>query len=307
MTAVIEATGLVKNYGRTTALDGVDMRVAAGEIVGFLGPNGAGKSTFVKILLNLLQPTSGSVTLFGHCVSSASSRKHIGFLPENIRAYPFLTVEEFMRFHAELAHIASGEIAAEIERCLAMVGMARKRKVRMRALSKGMLQRVGMGQALLGRPRLLILDEPASGLDPIGIKDMRTILLDQKKEGTAVFFNSHLLSEVERTCDRVAILHKGKIVKSGTRDDLSGRQQHLEIHADGFTEQMAAEINRICSRPLESEGNRLVLYPGSAVDVLSIHRIIADNGGHLLSLAWQGDSLEELFYRLIKDDHVDNS
>lgn len=300
MQYAIEAQDLVKTYGRITALDHVSIQVDEGEIFGFLGPNGAGKSTFVKIILNLIFPSRGSAKIFGQNVTNSSSRKSVGFLPENIRVYPFLTVEEFMRLHAELAEIPGKNIQNEVDRCLDMLGMVERKKSRIAALSKGMLQRVSIAQAILGRPRLLILDEPTSGLDPIGIKELRTILLEMKQIGTTILLNSHLLSEVEKTCDKVAILSNGKIIKSSTKSDLSGNRKHLEAVVEGFTDTMARQINELSSLPVEKTGNLITFYPQNENDSVAIHKIIIDQGAKLISLSWKGESLEEIFYKLVK-------
>ena len=300
MQYAIEAQDLVKTYGKVTALDHVSIQVDEGEIFGFLGPNGAGKSTFVKIILNLIFPSKGSAKIFGQNVTYSASRKSVGFLPENIRAYQFLTVEEFMRFHAELSEIPGKIIKNEVDRCLDLLVMVKKKKSRIAALSKGMLQRVSIAQAILGRPRLLILDEPTSGLDPIGIKELRSILLEMKQVGTTILLNSHLLSEVERTCDKVAILSNGKIIKSSKKSDLSGNRKHLEAVVEGFTDTMARQISEISNLPVEKTGNLITFYPKNEKDSVVIHKIIVDQGAKLISLSWKGESLEEIFYRLVK-------
>ncbi|MFC1591897.1 ABC transporter ATP-binding protein [Thermodesulfobacteriota bacterium] len=307
MTYAIDARQLRKVYGAVTALDQISLQVASGEIFGFLGPNGAGKSTFVKILLKLIAPTSGEATLFGREVGGLEARRGIGFLPENIRAYTFLTAEEFVRFHAELADIPRNRIKTEAERCLELAGMLTHRKKRMSTLSKGMTQRVAIAQAILGSPRLLLLDEPTSGLDPIGIKELRTLLLELQQQGTTMLLSSHLLSEVERTCDRVAILNRGRIIRMGSREDLTGKDRHLEVVVDGFTDAMASKIQALTRKAPERNGNVLQLYPAGEEDSVAIHKIIIDGGGRLISLAWKGESLEELFYRLVKDEDMGNS
>lgn len=307
MQVAITTKSLVKNYGPVCALDHVSLEVRQGEIFGFLGPNGAGKSTFVKILLNLLKPSSGQARLFGAPTHHPRSRKNVGFLPENIKIYDFLTVEEFVRFHAGLAEIERTAIAGETARCLDAVGLGTERKRRIGTLSKGMLQRVGIAQAILGNPELLILDEPTSGLDPIGFTDLRHLLLDMNRRGATIFLNSHLLSEVERTCDRIAILHRGKIIKVGNKADLSDRDRHLEVIVEGLSESMLPAINAVSQKPVASDGTLLRAYPRSEQDCLAIHRIIVEQGGRVLSLRWKAESLEELFYRLVKDENPEHN
>jgi ABC-2 type transport system ATP-binding protein len=307
MQLAIAAHHLVKQYGPLRALDQVSLEVRQGEIFGFLGPNGAGKSTFVKILLNLLKPSSGQARLFGLPTQQPHSRKNVGFLPENIRAHDFLTVEEFIRFHARLAEIEAHSIARETGRCLDAVGLGAEGRRRIGTLSKGMLQRVGIAQAILGSPELLILDEPTSGLDPIGFTDLRNLLLDMNRRGTTIFLNSHLLSEVERTCDRIAILHRGKIIKVGSKADLSDRDRHLEIIAEGLSEGVLPQITAVSEKPAELDGTVLRAYPRSDHDCLAIHRIIVERGGRVSSLRWKAESLEELFYRLVKDENPEHN
>ncbi len=307
MRYAIEAVDIVKTFGDVKALNQVSLEVQEGEIFGFLGPNGAGKSTFVKILLNLVPASAGTAEIFGRKIENISARRNLGFLPENIVAYPFLTVEDFIRFHAELSGIPKNMIKQEISRCIDTLGMGEKRNKRIGTLSKGMLQKVGIMQAIIGKPKMLFLDEPTSGLDPIAIKELRSLMLDMKNNGTTIFLNSHLLSEIERTCDRIAILNKGKIIKTGSQYDLSVKGKHLEVIVEGFTDSMALEINKICSRPVERSGTCLMIYPEREFDSITVHRIIIEQGGKLLSLSWNTESLEELFYRIIKDENICNS
>ena len=304
MQFAIEAHSLVKKYDSITALDDITLVVNRGEIFGFLGPNGAGKSTFVKIILNLVRATSGSVRVFGEPVTNVKARKTIGFLPENIRAYPFLSIEEFLRFHCELIGISSQNIGIEINTCLCAMELETVRTQKIGTLSKGLLQRMGIAQAILGNPKLLVLDEPTSGLDPIGFTELRRLLLAMKARGTTIFLNSHLLSEVERTCDRVAILNKGKIIKIGSRDDLSDRGKHLEVTAEGFTDGMAAAINAFSRKNIETDGNKLRIYLSNEKDSVNVHSIIIEAGGRVQSLAWKSESLEDVFYRLVKNEDM---
>jgi len=182
-----------------------------------------------------------------------------------------------------------------------------ERTRRIGTLSKGMLQRVGIAQALLGNPELLILDEPTSGLDPIVFADLRRLMLDMNRRGTTIFLNSHLLSEVERTCDRIAILHRGKIIKVGSKADLSDRDRHLEVIVDGLSESMLPSLTALSEKPVVYDGTSLRAYPRSEQDCLAIHRIIVEQGGRVLSLRWKAESLEDLFYRLVKDENPEHN
>jgi len=306
MLPAIETEGIIKRYGRLKALDNVSIQVAAGEIFGFLGPNGAGKSTFVKIMLNLIRATEGTARIFGEKATRTRSRIGVGFLPERYSMYGFMSIEEYLKMHAGLAEVPHQHMAAEVEKVLAVVGLLQDRKRRLAALSKGMLQRAGIAQALLGNPRLIFLDEPTSGLDPIWVKDLRTILLDLKARGATIFLNSHLLSEVERTCDRIAILNKGRIIRSGTRGDLSEKERHLELVVDGMSEGLARRLDEISRKPMTAADGAVRIYPVDERAVLDIHRTIIEHGGRLQSLLWKGETLEELFYRLVKHENTDN-
>jgi len=302
MPLAIEAEGVAKHYGKLRALDNINLQVAAGEIFGFLGPNGAGKSTFVKVLLHLVRATAGSARIFGRDVASARSRAGVGFLPERYSMYGFMSIEEYLAMHACLADVPRRQTGSEVARALTMVGLLQDGKRRLATLSKGMLQRAGIAQALLGNPRLIFLDEPTSGLDPIWVRDLRAMLLNLKACGVTIFLNSHLLSEVERTCDRVAILNKGSIIRSGSRCDLSEKERHLELVVDGLTEGLVRRLDELSQKPLAIADGAVRLYPADESAVLDIHRAIVEHGGRLQSLRWQGETLEEVFYRLVKHE-----
>jgi ABC-2 type transport system ATP-binding protein len=218
MGSVLEVRGLVKNYGSTTALDGVDLTVEAGELVGLLGPNGAGKSTLVKIGCGLVRPTAGSALVCGTVAGSETARRSIGYLAELFRFPGWLRAHEVIELHQQLAGSEGGE--EEVHRLLELAGLARVHDRRVDAMSKGMQQRLGIAQALVGSPRLLMLDEPTSALDPAGRRAIREILEMIRSRDIAVLLNSHLLSEVELVCDRVVILKDGRVIAEGSPGDL---------------------------------------------------------------------------------------
>jgi ABC-2 type transport system ATP-binding protein len=225
-------SGLRKRYGRQTAVDGVSFTVGRGEIVGLLGPNGAGKTSVIKILLGLVRPDAGEVLLLGRTAPDPESRALVGYLPELFRYQPWLTAEEVLTLHARLAGIA---VSAEGRReALAAVGLADRARDRVGGFSKGMQQRLGLAVALVARPQLVVLDEPTSALDPVGRADVRDLLLSLRARGVAVLLNSHLIGEVERVCDRVVILDKGRVVASGTLAELLGRWE-LRLRLEGVT------------------------------------------------------------------------
>ena len=232
MTAAFDCRRLDKRYGSTVALAGVDLDVQPGELVGLLGPNGAGKSTLVKIACGLVRPTDGAARVAGEPAGSAAARAILGYLAELFRFPGWLRGDELLELHQRLAGSEGG--VREREELLELVGLRDAAGVRVEAMSKGMQQRLGIAQALVGSPRLLMLDEPTSALDPVGRRIVRDLLVELKRRGVAVLLNSHLLSEVERVCDRVAILVEGRIVARGSPAELA-RARGVEVDLDGGT------------------------------------------------------------------------
>lgn len=214
---------LRKRYGRRTAVDGVSFAVGRGEVVGLLGPNGAGKTSVIKMLLGLVRPNAGEVLLLGRPGTDPRARARAGYLPELFRYQPWLTPAEVLALHVRLAGAAIPE--AERRECLAVVGLADRAGDRVGGFSKGMQQRLGLAVALVARPELVVLDEPTSALDPIGRADVRDLLLSLKQRGVAVLLNSHLIGEVERVCDRVVILDRGRVAAAGSLTELLGQQE----------------------------------------------------------------------------------
>jgi ABC-2 type transport system ATP-binding protein len=218
----IETDRLAKRYGSTVALAGLSMVVPRGQVFGFLGPNGAGKTTAVKLLLGLAHPTGGTGRLLGAPLGDRLIRQQVGYLPELFRYQAWLTARDVLRLHAQLCGLRPQDRPAAIVESLRTVDLADRADARVGTFSKGMQQRLGLAVALLGRPAIVILDEPTSALDPIGRLDVRTIIRRLRDEGTTVFLNSHLLGEVERVCDVVAIVDRGRVVADGPLDDLLG-------------------------------------------------------------------------------------
>jgi ABC-2 type transport system ATP-binding protein len=217
---ILQVKSLSKRYkskeGTVEALKNLDLQVEKGEILGLLGPNGAGKTTAVKMIMGFLHPSGGEIRLAGRLLKPSDPRKQIGYLPESFRPNPNLNVKEYLRFQCRLAHPNGKFIPGEVDDLLELVGMTRFKKRRISNLSKGMGQRVGLAQAFAGDPSVLILDEPTSGLDPLGKGDVNQLLLDMKSAGKTIFFCSHILSEVERLCDRIGILNEGELKFMGT-------------------------------------------------------------------------------------------
>jgi ABC-2 type transport system ATP-binding protein len=230
--SALSARGLEKRYGATTALAGVDVDVAEGELVGLLGPNGAGKSTLVKIACGLVRPTRGQAEVSGARAGSLASRRKLGYLAELFRFPGWYSADELLALHQQLSGSHGGD--AERSELLELVGLAEARDRRVEEMSKGMQQRLGIAQALVGAPPLLLLDEPTSALDPVGRRTVRLLLEELRRRGTSVLLNSHLLSEVELVCDRVVILLRGAVVAEGSPAELS-RARGIEIETDEGT------------------------------------------------------------------------
>jgi ABC-2 type transport system ATP-binding protein len=231
--SALSARGLEKRYGSTTALAGVDVDVAEGELVGLLGPNGAGKSTLVKIACGLVRPTRGRAEVCGAKAGSRPSLRQLGYLAELFRFPGWYSADELIALHQRLSGSTGGE--AERSELLELVGLTEARDRRVEAMSKGMQQRLGIAQALVGAPPLLLLDEPTSALDPAGRRTVRLLLEELRGRGTSVLLNSHLLSEIEQVCDRVVILHRGAVVAEGSPAELS-RARGIEIETDQGTQ-----------------------------------------------------------------------
>ena len=224
----LELAAVSKRYGSRTALSEVNLAVPAGSSVGLLGPNGAGKTTALRLLLGFTRPSGGGVLLHGHDPMDPAAREGVGYLPERLVLPGRMSVRRFLRLHGSLAGLVGANRDQEIDEVMELTGIADRARDRLSGLSKGLLQRVGFAQAFLGKPRLLLLDEPTSGLDPIGVRDARDWISGARERGCTVLVSSHILSEVERTCDHVAVLHEGRVVASGPLDQVVRADESLE-------------------------------------------------------------------------------
>jgi ABC-2 type transport system ATP-binding protein len=294
----IDVRGLHKAYGSTVALEALDLRVDAGEVFGFLGPNGAGKTTAVKLLLGLTRPTRGDGTVLGRPLGDREARRRIGYLPELFRYQAWLTAREVLELHASLTGLPAGIRKTELDRVIQLVGLRGRDRERTGGFSKGMQQRLGLAAALLGDPALVILDEPTSALDPVGRDDVRAIVRDARSRGSTVFLNSHLLGEVERLCDRVAIVNHGRVVAAGTLADLLGassvRMRVTDLPDPGST---LAPFGRVTS-----DDDWLVVGPVEPDRVPDLVAAVVAAGGRVHAVDPGRRSLEDLFLDLVRDE-----
>jgi ABC-2 type transport system ATP-binding protein len=280
--------------GRTVAVDGIDFTVERGEVFGLLGPNGAGKTTTLKMLLGLLRPDAGEVRLFGLPPSEPAARARLGFLPENPYFYDYLSAEEFLDFYGRLHGVPADRRRERVAAALRRVGLAERSKVALRKFSKGMTQRLGLAQAIQHDPELVILDEPMSGLDPIGRREVRDLILELKSQGKTVFFSSHILQDAEMICDRVAILKAGRLRSVGRLHEMVNRTvRWFEVSIRGPVPE-SGNFERVSS----GRGESLVRVTG----VDSLERLLAacrESGGQVTSVWPRRDTLEDLFLREI--------
>lgn len=279
-----------------TVLSDVSISVGRGEIFGFLGPNGAGKTTTMKILLGLMRATSGSVELLGAPANDVNVHKQIGYLPESPYFYDYLSAEEFLVFYGRLAGLNKVDLQRRVPLLLSRVGLIDAQNRPLRKFSKGMLQRIGLAQALIHDPELVILDEPMSGLDPVGRKDVRDIILSLRDQGKTVFFSTHIISDVEMICDRVGILAKGKLLAMGRIEDLVSRHvaQSVEVVCEGFIGEEIPLIKSAAVRLLQRGDRCWMIIPGQN-KVEEVLVAIRQAGGRLISVIPHKGSLEEIF------------
>jgi ABC-2 type transport system ATP-binding protein len=292
----IHTIELAKRYGKTVALAGLTMTVPRGEVFGFLGPNGAGKTTAVKLLLGLTQPTSGEGSLLGAPIGHRATRRRIGYLPELFRYQGWLSAREVLGLHCELAGLPRSEWQAEIDHAVRTVGLTDRADDRVNEFSKGMQQRLGLGVALLGKPELVLLDEPTSALDPVGRQDVREILLALKARGTTVFLNSHLLSEVVKVCDGVAVVDHGRVIAIGTLDDLLG-ENAVRLRVAGLNGAHRAELARFGE--IREEGDWLTVRGLGLEGVPDLVATLIRMGGRVYAVEPSHQSLEDRFLQLL--------
>jgi ABC-2 type transport system ATP-binding protein len=303
VSTLIRVTGLRKEFRqgffmrRVLAVKGVSFEVESGEIFGFLGPNGAGKTTTIKMLTGLIAATGGEATLFGDPVPSQRALSRVGFLPENPYVYPYLSPTEFVELCARLSGLSARAARDRTRQVLDQVGVLYAADRPVRRLSKGMLQRTGLAAALVSDPELLILDEPMSGLDPVGRKEVRDLILEERKNGRTIFFSTHILSDVETMCDRVAILRRGEVVVSGRLGDLLRKEvRRTDVVVLGASDEFAAECEGSgCT--VQRLGTRLVLGIEGEANVAVILKRALALGLSVSEVTPRHETLEDLFVR----------
>jgi ABC-2 type transport system ATP-binding protein len=298
----IETRRLRKQFGARTAVQDLSLTVKRGEIFGFLGPNGAGKSTSIKMLLGLVHPTDGSAFVLGAPVGDVAVRRRIGFLPEDFRFYDWLTATELLELHGRLAGLTAMDAARRAPEVLDLVGMTPHAKRRLRGFSKGMLQRLGLAQALIHEPEIVFLDEPTSGLDPMGRRMVRDVIRTQRDRGATVFLNSHLLSEVEVTCDRVAFIKDGEVVAhQDLRETNAARTRELRVRANGLGPVTAKSLSPLVGfMAIEGDMLRCQIESESVVPTI-VERLVSANV-HIYEVSHDATSLEESFVRIVGED-----
>jgi len=298
---IITIEGLTKSYRsgfwgkRKRALEELNLDVEKGETFGYLGPNGAGKTTTLKILLGLIQPDSGHATILNQSITSVKVRSRVGFLPEQPYFYDYLTGRELLEFYGNFFGLSRSERRRRIADLLAMVSLTGSENLALRKYSKGMLQRIGIAQALINDPEIIFLDEPLSGLDPIGRKEVKDIVLTLKGKGKTIFFCSHILPDVEMICDRIGILDKGRLIAVGNLDDLLHVEaKGIDIEFTGVSDQGMERIRRMAEKSLEQNHRVQVTLDGDD-KVMDVVRTVDESGGRVLSVIPHRMSLEEIF------------
>jgi ABC-2 type transport system ATP-binding protein len=299
---IIETENLSKTYRSKAAVNSINLSVEKGQIYGFLGPNGAGKSTTIKMLTGLVFPTSGKGQVLGRPLGDVSARLRLGYLPELFRFQEWMTGEDLLNFHTGLYRLKRDPERSKS--VLRRVGLSGQEKYKVGSYSKGMQQRIGLACALLPEPELLFLDEPTSALDPIGRKDVRDIILALQKEGTTIFLNSHLLSEVETVCDHVAIINKGSVVRSGAMKDLLAEKVTLSVRCSPLPDAVAVTLRERFDPDMLSqrEDGGLTLALQSAGQVPEIAALLISHDISLYELTPHQETLESVFLKTVEEE-----
>lgn len=297
----IRTQNLRKVFKNKVAVGNLSLSVRRGEIFGFLGPNGAGKSTSIKMLLGLVKPSGGEAFALGEPAGDVAVRRKIGFLPEDFRFYPWLTAAELLALHGRLSGVPSDVLRERVPALIDLVGLAPHRDKRVQNFSKGMLQRIGLAQALIHEPELIFLDEPTSGLDPMGRRLVRDIIRAQRDRGATVFLNSHLLSEIEITCDEVVFIRDGEVVTSRDLRTQNGEEVRVVVRARKLTQEAIAGLAPWSTSTLLEE-EQLTLTTRSQDVLPDILRHLVAAGADIYQFTPQRLSLEDLFLKIMGED-----
>ena len=304
-TSAIDTSHLRKEYGGTlgrgafTAVQDLSFSVPRGQVFGFLGPNGAGKTTTINMLLGNIKPTSGSATLLGKPLGDLDARARLGFLPEKFQFHEFLTAEEFLDLHGKLYGMGPKARQKRIPEVLEQVKLYDRRKSKLSEFSKGMQQRAGLAQAILNDPELVILDEPTSALDPLGRREVREIVAGLKERGKTVLLNSHLLGEIEMTCDQVAILKKGEVIRVGSMDALLAAPATVEMRVQNVSPALVRALEAL-AHSVTVDGEEIAVGIGDEAIIPDLAAAVVGHQGRLLSLVPKRESLEDLFIRVVE-------
>ena len=301
--AAITIQGARKTYvsfpdRRFVAVDDVSITVPAGAIHGLLGPNGAGKTTTLKMLLGLVRPDRGAFTVLGRDARRRSSRAELGFLPEQPYFPPLLTARQAMRLYGRLAGLPEGEIPQRSAELLERVGLHGRDHTALSAFSRGMLQRLGIAQALIGKPRVVVFDEPAGGLDPVGQRDVRNLMLELRDEGVTILLSSHQLSEAEAVCDRVSIISRGRVAAEGSIDSLLNAQGRTSVRAAGLPGGLPPQVATLTDDAAQAGGIWVFSIPDDGVR--GVVDALDDAGAKVLALTPKRESLEDYFTRMLQ-------
>lgn len=302
-TLAIDAHHLRKEFGEKTAVSDLTLQVKKGEIFGFLGPNGAGKTTSIKMLLGLIKPTEGEASLLGQPLGNVQTRAKIGYLPEHFRFHDWLTAAEFLDLHGRLYGMSKARRQEVIPDLLELVSLGDRASTPLRAFSKGMLQRIGLAQALLNDPELVFLDEPTSGLDPVGRRLVRDIINNLRELGTAVFLNSHLLSEVEKTCDRVTFIRLGQTLETIDLHEFNEESVHLSLRVGEPTPQLLQDLSQFGQDVvLEKMNGRIELCLPTEAVIPKLANWLTSEGYTLYELSPRQLSLEDRFLQIVGNE-----
>lgn len=298
--AVVSVSDLRKNYGRIEALRGVSLQVEPGQIFGLLGQNGAGKSTLIKILLGIVRKTDGDATLLGYPAGTTDVRKRVGYLPEDHQFPEYHTARSLLDIYGQLYGLSRDERGKRIAEALAYVGLTKRMNTRIRTYSKGMKQRLGIAQSFFHDPEVIFLDEPTDGVDPVGRKEIRDLLLQLKGEGRTIFVNSHLLGEVEMISDRVAILHQGELVRFGTVADLTRQEGRFVVGLAAGSEFPSEEVARLGFKS-EPHGTHWEVIVGDHPEGIdSVLALLSEKGLKLRHLVEKKQTLEDVFVSMVE-------